>query len=79
MQYTHTTQTPTSDAVDTIVGNIEQFIADKSLDTVHAAMAYVELVPEVHNFEAAQTRILYIETRLALHTFFSTGRGLKSA
>ncbi len=64
MQYTHTTQTPTSDAVDTIVGNIEQFTADKSLDTIHAAMAYVSvagvrrLLDVLHNRAITESRWL---------------------
>ncbi|MFN2351777.1 MAG: hypothetical protein ABR497_07510, partial [Kiritimatiellia bacterium] len=64
MQYTHTTQTPASDAVDTIVGNIEQFTADKSLDTIHAAMAYVSvagvrrLLDVLHNRAITESRWL---------------------
>jgi HKD family nuclease len=64
MQYTHTTQTPRSDAVDTIVGNIEQFTEDKSLDTIHAAMAYMSvagvrrLLDVLHDREITQCRWL---------------------
>ena len=43
MKYTHVTQTPQSDGLDTIVGCIEQFAATRTLDTVRVAMAYVSV------------------------------------